>query len=284
MSQMTFDFSDLKSQLAAYGIGGGDMVYVASDVTRLLYMAQQDFDLDLAQGMDAFLGALIDALQVVVTEQGTLLLPAYTWAFCRGKAFDVRRTKSEVGVLNNWVLKHRPDFQRTQHPIYSFLVWGKYAPEFLRMKNTDAWGSDSPFAFLRQHSSKVLLLDVTPCQAFTFMHYVEETLHVPYRYLKKFRSTYIDASGNSTTRDYTMFVRDLDILSQQTLPDAFFESSGAMKTFDWHGLPLRVIDVPRACDLLEDDLLHHGGHNCYAFENYALDWSKPQTHPDDLDR
>ena len=208
------DFDELLTMLRAQGVGAGDMVYIASDVTGLLNDARRNYGVRTPAARNAYLNDFIDALQSLVTEEGTLLFPAYTWDFCKGKAFDVRRTPCRVGALNNWVLTQRRDFQRTQHPIYSFLVWGRRAADLLALQNRDAFASDSPFAYLHRHGGKMLLFDVSLQRGFTFMHYVEESVHVPYRYLKAFRASYIDANGQKDERIYTMYVRDLSIESR----------------------------------------------------------------------
>lgn len=58
-------------------------------------------------------------------------------------------------------------------------------------------------------------------QCFTFMHYVEKELKVPYRYMKAFNSKYIDEQGEVEERTYSMYVRDLDIESETCLSEEF---------------------------------------------------------------
>ena len=280
----TYDFEELLASLRAAGIGAGDMVYVTSDVTGLLDDARRRLGVRTPQERDAYLHAFIDALQSLVTESGTLLFPAFTWKFCKGQAFDVRRTRSQVGALNNWVLAHRTDFRRTQHPIYSFLVWGRRAADLLALQNRDAFASDSPFSYLHRHRGKMLLFDVSLQRGFTFMHYVEESVRAPYRYLKAFRAPYIDADGSESERVYTMYVRDLAIQMQEYLRDAFPEEHGALQRSAWNGLTLGIIDLAAAYPLYYDDLLLHGGRECYHFTDYAIDWTQPPTHEDDLQR
>ena len=45
------------------------------------------------------------------------------------------------------------------------------------------------------------------------MHYVEEKIRVPYRYMKEFVGSYVDESGLEEQRKYSMYVRDLQIES-----------------------------------------------------------------------
>lgn len=271
-----------KMVLKKLGIGRGDILYIASDATLLLAEARRCYHVRMPQEREEFLHAFVDVLQKVVGPTGTLLFPVFTWAFCRGKHFDVRVTKGEVGALNNWVLAQRKEFRRTQNPMYSFMVWGGAAKELLALSDIDAWDETSPFAYLHRHGGKMLLLHVSLQRAFTFMHYVERSIKVPYRYLKNFRADYTDENGNTEERSYILYVRDMSIISHENLPDVLLETPGAMRMEKWGNLTVKSIDLPWAYDIVKEDLLQHGGVHCYQFENYQIDWERGATHGDDL--
>ena len=160
---------------------------------------------------------------------------------------------------------NRVELLRTRHTIYSFLVRGKYADKLLGLENEDSFGSNSPFAWLHHHEGKMLLLSVNLQRGFTFMHYVGESVHVPYRYMKNFRGKYRDTDGSEEIRSYTMYVRDLDIESQEYLPDAWLEEAGVMRKEMFSRYPLKVISLPEAYDVVADDLLHNVGEHSYDF-------------------
>ena len=128
----------------------------------------------------------------------------------------------------------------------------------------------------------MLLLDVHLKQCYTFMHYVEEQIHVPFRYMKSFRMSYIDRNGAESSRCYRMFVRDLAIDSDPFEPDEFLLKSGIMVEGMWLDIPVRVIDMAESYSIYENDLLNNKGKMCYIFSGYELDWENKQTHPDDL--
>lgn len=274
--------TDLRHTLKALGINKGDILYVASDITLLLNNFRKKYGVVTFKERDQFLNDFIDILKDVLGSEGTLLFPVYTWDFCRKKVFNIKTTKSEVGALNNWVLLKRTDFCRTAHPIYSFMVCGKDAPELLKMNNLDSWGEDSPFGYFYRKHAKMLLVDVHLKQCFTFMHYVEEKLQVPYRYMKNFRSLYVDKNGEKTERSYNMFVRDLDIESEPYEPDVFLFEAGVMVEEKWLDVPFRLVDLYSSYDVYKNDFLFNKGNLCYKFVNYELDWTTGQTHSDDL--
>ncbi len=273
------EFAALSSVLAELGIGKGDVLYVASDITRLMYHMSRIYGIETGKEYDEYLHGLVDTLQQA---SGTLLFPVFTWAFCRGRPFSVRESKGEVGALNNWVLKNRKDFVRTQHPMYSFMVWGKDANLLVRMENRDAWGEDSPFAYFRERNAKTLMIDVPPGKCFTFMHYVERYLNVPWRYRKDFVGSYIDYDGHTSRRKYSMYVRDLAIQSEQVQDTKTLEGCGILKRKTWADLDLWYMTCQDAFPIYVEDIRKNGAKMCYRFDNYTPDWTSGQTHADVL--
>ncbi|SFT66754.1 aminoglycoside 3-N-acetyltransferase [Selenomonas sp. GACV-9] len=268
--------------LRKVGIRHGDMLYVASDASLLLLEARKKCGVKTATERNVFLNAWLDTLQDVVGTKGTLLFPVFSWDFCHGKGFNIKNTLGEVGALNNWVLQNRVDFHRTKHPLYSFMVWGNRADELLALNNVDAWGGDSPFAYLHQNSGKMLLLNVSLQRGFTFMHYVEQAVSVPYRYMKNFRGMYTDVNGIESERSYTMYVRDLAIKSQEYAPDEMLEVHGIVERANWGNLIVKAFDLKKSFDIVSDDLVNNAGKMCYKFTNYEIEWNKEATHADDL--
>lgn len=276
------DFSDLRSVLHGLGIKQCDTLYIASDITRLMYHVNNTYTIESGKEYDEYLDGLVNTLQEVVGDNGTLLFPVFTWDFCRGKGFSIRKTKGEVGALNNWILKNRTDFKRTKHPIYSFMVWGKDAALLANMDNKDGWDEESPFAYLRDKGGKTLMVDVPPGKCFTFMHYTEKYLGVPWRYSKEFVGDYTDENGITEMRKYSMFVRDLDIESQQVIDTAVFDDKGILHKSTWFDIDLWFMDCKKAFPVYVEDFQKNGAQMCYKFKDYIPDWTKGQTHPDDL--
>ena len=274
------EFAELKSVLHNLGIIEGDILYVASDITRLMYHATHQYKIETLEEYEKYMSDLVNTLQDVVGAKGTLLLPVFTWEFCRGNAFSIKTSKGSTGALNNWVLKKRTDFQRTQHPIYSFMVWGKDSDLLVAMQNKDSWAEDSPFGYCRKNHAKMLMIDVVPGKCSTFLHYVEEYLKVPWRYMKDFAADYTDVNGHTSRRKYSMFVRDLDIESKLILDTAVFNGKNVLEHDKWAEIDLWFMEFSKAFPFYMDDLRNNNAKSCYHFENYTPDWSREQTHPD----
>lgn len=269
---------EFKNGIEELKIGTGDIVYVGSDITQLLVSIRKRNGIKTKKDQNTFLSQMIDTLQMAVGESGTLLFPVYSWDFCKGKPFDVKNSLGAVGYLNNWVMMNRSDFCRTSHPIYSFMVWGNDCERLQSMDNQEAWGADSPFAYLRENRAKLLLINVSLQRVGTFMHYVEQNLEVPYRYHKYFLGEYTDVKGRTTSRCYSMYVRDLRIECEEYLPDSFMEDANLVKSISKDDIYMKVLNFGDMYDVIADDLLNNKGKNCYHFTNYEINWGSNHTH------
>lgn len=282
MNQELFEryLRDFKDILGKSGIKTGDVLYVASDIAGIIVDARRELRISAKEDRGLFCDGIITALQEAVGQEGQLLFPVFSWDFCRGKNFDCRKTRGEVGILGNYVLFHRPDFVRTAHPIYSFMVWGRDMELLGRLQNQESWGRQSPFAYLHKIGAKQLNLNVSTQRSFTFQHYVEQSLEVPYRYPKYFMGRYIDADGTKEVRVYSMYVRNLDIEMKEFMPEEFVLNSGCARRTDWRTVYFTVIDLKKAYDVLACDLRENGGNNMYCFANYQLQWEQPRHSPE----
>jgi len=269
---------DIREKLKEIGMSKGDVVYIASDITNLLYIAKNECDI-LIKDRDKFLNNLVDMFKEVVGEEGTLMFPVFSWDYCRGKSFDYKTSPGEVGALNNWILKNRQDFIRTKHPMYSFMVWGKYTHKLAAMNNQDAWSDAGPFKFLIDYHAKNLFFDIEAYKGITFVHYVEQQLKVPYRHPKYFFGDYTDKNGVTEKRCYSMYVRDWEVTMLGCITNKYLIDNGLAAGTDCHGLMLTCCDLNKTYPVLVDDMKNNNGKNTLAFENYTLDWSAPQTLP-----
>lgn len=264
----------LKDTCHALGIEKGDILYISSDITMLMYRVSKTYSIKTKEAKKEFMNKFVDTLKEMVGEQGTLLVPMFTWSFCRGVEYDARSTPGEVGALGNWILDNRTDFRRTKHPLYSFMVTGKDADLLYNMENKTAWGADSPFSYLHHNHGKNLLINVTLERCFTFTHYVEECLKVPYRYFKDFSGTYIDENGNKSNRTYTMYVRDLAIESRQVTPDDCLDKAGVAVSSEHDHNTLKLVDLEKSYPVVEDNYLYHNGSDWYDFGEYRIAWKE----------
>ena len=185
------------------GLEKGDVVLVHSALSGFLKRFKKK-NISLTPDM------IIDSFISATGKEGTLLFPTYNFDFTKGILFDIKNTKSEIGVLTE-VARLRTDSYRTGHPLFSFAVIGAQIAKFKDLENYTAFGNDSPFAMLLKSDGKIAALDVAGENCMTFYHHVEETEDAPNRYHKKFIGNYKDINGNESVREYDLYARRLDL-------------------------------------------------------------------------
>lgn len=232
----------------------GDTVLISSDILRLFTIEYKH------SRKKPDINQFIDMLIEQVGSEGTILFPTFNWGFCKGETFDWNKNIGQTGSLGNTSLK-RTDFKRTQHPIYSFSVYGKYKDYLCELDFKDSFGPESVFAFLESAHAKQITIDVDLTHCFTFLHYVEEKSGiVAYRYIKDFTSSYIDKEQQLTNRTYSMFVRDLD-LNVETNADELQEDlilSGDISRIHFNGVPILIIhDLNIVSQYILNDILNN---------------------------
>jgi len=152
---------------------------------------------------------ILESFLNAIGPPGTLLLPLFNFDFAKGVPFDIRNTPSQMGALTEAGRLHQLAV-RTGHPIYSFAAIGYEAEAFRGVDNFSGYGSDSPFAMLREMNGKIAVLDLPDQHSMTFYHHVEEMHEVDYRYHKEFTGDYTDGLGHTLFKKYGLFVRDIE--------------------------------------------------------------------------
>ncbi len=243
--------------LQGVGIEKGDIIDVASDmVSILMYCRKRKIEFNPDD--------LLDALKNLVGPEGTVMVRMFNWDFCHGTPFDMSKSPSRVGALGNTALK-RSDFIRTAHPLYSWMVCGKYAGELAKMNNTCAFGPGTPFDFLYTHGGKQFTLGNTVADACTQMHHAEAVAAVPYRFEKMFTGEYTDLGGNTSLRTYSQYVRYLDVKVENINTDEgerldTLKELGILteKYYD-DALRVSVIDLRQITDFFVKDIEENEG-------------------------
>ena len=162
-------FEDLVKGFRQVGLTAGDTVLVQSSFIPLRK----------AQGGPR---TVIEALLAVLAPEGTLIMPTFNWAdFGEKKFYSQRTTKPQTGILTELFMNWE-GCQRIYHPFHGFSLVGKLAQELAqKVKNRSSFEASSLFGKLHRMNAKLMLLGVDYRQGFSFFHYVEESVGVPYR-------------------------------------------------------------------------------------------------------
>lgn len=239
----------------------GDIIYIVSDILQLSIVSREN-------GVRFDINKFIDSILEKVGPEGTLLIPAFNWGFCKGETFDIRKTVSKTGALGNAALK-RADFKRSRHPLYSFMVWGRDRELLTEMDPKDAFGPGTIFEYLHQNKAKALVIGLPTLAGLTFIHYVEQIVGVPYRYAKDFTAGYVDDNGVESVKTYSMFVRDLEMDPRHI--DGFrplgeiLEQLNISKTYQFNDVEFHVVDLENMFVITKMDITLNDSRNMYVY-------------------
>lgn len=140
--------------------------------------------------------------------EGTIIVPTFTYSATKGEVFDPDKTPSHVGLFSE-KFRLTKGATRSKNPIFSVACIGTRKKEFVNSINTDCFGIGTLFDKVYYNNVKILALGSPLKNAATFIHYIEQELNIPYRYFKKFKYLLQDNS-NLSEGEISYFVRDLN--------------------------------------------------------------------------
>ncbi|HEY2981403.1 MAG TPA: AAC(3) family N-acetyltransferase [Anaerolineales bacterium] len=188
---------DLVSGFRKLGVADGD--------TLLVHSSYKSFG-----PVDGGPQTVVDALLAALGEGGTLIMPTFNFNFNKGQPWDVRTTRSQMGVLTELVRKD-PRARRVFHPIYSFAIIGKHAEMLGGLRYKSSYERDSVFGKLRDLGGKIMVIGLSYTNSMTFFHHVEQMEGVDYRFLKQFTGEVTDWDGTTKVDTFEMLVRNIDM-------------------------------------------------------------------------
>ncbi|WP_257936394.1 AAC(3) family N-acetyltransferase [Campylobacter lari] len=188
---------DLVNCLKHLDIQNGDILYMHSEI--------YNFGIPLITPKK-ILQIFIDCFFQAIGKEGTLIMPTFTYSFCNNKDYDKLRSKTKVGILNEF-FRQQIGVKRTNDPIFSFAVKG--AKEDLFLQDYDScFGENSVFDILTKNNGKIILFG-NKNLGITYVHYIEEKAKIRHRYFKEFSGYIINEKGIKTKKSIKYFVRDL---------------------------------------------------------------------------
>ena len=131
-----------------------------------------------------------------------LLVPTFTYSYCNHEDYDVLNSKTSMGALNEYIRKQEGRY-RTLDPLLSLSVPVDLEAKFNHLSN-HSLGVGSALDVIHQMDGiKFLFFGARLGNCFTYVHYLEKMLDVPYRFDMSFQGNTIDAMGiNQTTTQY----------------------------------------------------------------------------------
>lgn len=205
--------------LQKIGIGKGDTILVHSDATPAL-------ELNNFNSWRNALNLLKNCFLDVLGPTGTLVVPTFNYDFCKGKPYSHEKSRSQVGIFTNYILLDNRSY-RSFHPIFSFAAIGPDAKNICNNISKSSFGIDSVFYKLHKLNAKMVFFNLSfTC---TFIHYVEQSIGVDYRFLKYFQGK-VERDGIEWEDSFDFYVRYLDreVITSLARLGNYLESTGKM--------------------------------------------------------
>lgn len=240
----------------------GSLIWVAGDITRLALAGRR---LEIGFNVDNFL----DTLKQCLGKGGTLVIPSFNFNLRNHDHYAPDTSLPITGALAVAALK-RPEFVRTAHPLHSFLAWGDKAQDLAKLSNKSSFGNDSPFSFFRDHGGKMLLIDTTIADAFTFVHHVEEMEKVKYRrYLKMI--IHIDKEKKERGeegkwgREVWLYAKKPGWTMDLSGLEKLLVEEKVAKKMKINQVSFTLVDLPASYAVIQKDIRKNNAHNIARF-------------------
>lgn len=124
-----------------------------------------------------------------------VIIPSFTYSFCNHENYDVLNSKTSMGAFNEYYRKKENRY-RTRDPLLSLSVPASLKALFENVSE-HSLGKGSGLDIVHQMKDvKFLFLGADVGNCFTYVHYVEKILDVPYRFDMPFEGNIIDENGN----------------------------------------------------------------------------------------
>lgn len=171
-----FTKEEFKSVIRIAGIKEGDILFGHSNIGFFGRIKGGD-------NADKNCKLILEAIFEVIGDQGTLILPTYTYSFSNNQIYDPNTSKGIGGYFSEYVRK-KSESIRSLDPSVSVTAIGNKSKEITRDLPLESYGNDGIFDRLLKFDVKTLNLNID--SATTFVHYAEKLCGVDYRYTKKF--------------------------------------------------------------------------------------------------
>lgn len=214
----------------------------------------------------------ISSFQDILTD-GNLFIPGFVNTIKNNEVVDIRTLKPETGGLSKQAYM---DFQeqkcvRSNDPLHSFFIYGKDASQIVAktFDNKSTFGENSVFGYLHQNKGKLIIIDLDLYYGFTFAHYAEQCLKVPYRFFDSLNITYTNLNGDTSFEKFTVYAKRKGFIPNLNGLELPLLESEAMRKLTLNGLNFYIIQLDKAFDVIEEDVKRNKSQNIISF-NFGL--------------
>ena len=198
------NFGNLDQVCKKLKIKKGDNLYLSLDTFKVFSFISKQLKKNEFESSSL---KFLKYLKKKVGPDGNLIIPVFSYNISKSKYFDRSKTKSDVGLIGNYILKKYYE-NRTFNPFYSFLIFGKHKKKLLQYTNLGATELNSPWQFMIKKNYKIFSLGIHYARSLTINHYFEQINNVNYRFIKYFYIDYLDfGKRKSKKMKFNFYVR-----------------------------------------------------------------------------
>ncbi len=233
------------------GVKKSDNIYLGLDLMKL----------SLNLGLKNFTNEIISEIILKeflkkIGKNGSLVIPVFNFDCIKDKYFDRKYSKGQSGALGNFLLKKYYK-NRSKHPMYSFLFFGKNKSKYINKDYLHATGEDSNFNIFFKNNYKMVTLGHHYNTSFTMVHFLEKISNVNYRFDKKFYVNYVDANKKKVKKYFYFFARKKNICKYSAITkkcDIVLKKRRLFNFYRYKKLICFNLKLNETCDLILNDL------------------------------
>ena len=177
MNKYDYTVQNILDSLKQVGLKKGDSIFTYSNLGFFGKLKN-------AETSEDYCAAFRDAIFKIIGNEGTLVVPAFSYSFCNSTRFNVSSTPSVCGMFSEYI-RNDAQSKRSNDPNFSISAIGESAEYFTQDCQPHSFGKDSFWERYLKKNGKFCNSNFD--SGSTFFHYVEKILDVPYRYDKKFK-------------------------------------------------------------------------------------------------
>lgn len=242
--QKQYSIEDLILSFKKANLVSGDSIFIHSDLRQFGKLKEIKY-------RNEFILAFIEAFLQVIGLNGNIIVPTFTYSFCNNEIYNPETSASKVGIFSEYFRK-MPGVLRSLHPIFSVAAIGPKKKYFTEVSKS-SFGENSIFHKVHKQNVKLVFLGET--FDITFMHYIEQKIGVPYRFMKFF-SGKIALKGEifKDTCDYYVKYLNKNIKYDLEKIATYFDMEGVLTTVEIGYSKIRVVEAVDAARVIEQFL------------------------------
>ena len=190
---MNYISQDLIGAFHDFGIRKDDIILVQGNIKVIQCL--QEFYEKRIESCDIIYNSIFE----VIGSSGTIIVPTFTYSFCKDEDFDVDSSPSIEGVFAEYIRK-RPDAKRSHDPLFSFAAIGPQSHLITNFYGNNSFSHVSS-AFNNFYNSNVKFVFFgTDMNIFPAVYYSEQYFSTAYRFDKILSGNIIEKGNKKKIR------------------------------------------------------------------------------------